>query len=354
MADSGVPNMITASDAIEVKKPGRRWPRIVLMISVPLLIAAVGGWFWLTSGRYVKTDNAYVQQSVIAVSPDVTGRIVAVMVGENQRVKAGDILFRIDPEPYRIALDQAEAAVASARVQVATMRTDIGGAGADVESAQADLLLAEQNFDRQAELMKRGFTTRAGYQAAQHEVSAARARIANARADSARARAQLGSGTAASSQAATIQAAMAQRDKAALDLARTEVRAPHDGIVSQTSRLQVGNLMPLGLPVLSLVYGEGGWVEANYKETDLDHMAVGQPATIELDAYPELKIRGHVASIGAGTGSKFSVLPAQNATGNWVKVTQRVPVRIAIEGKPPRRLIAGLSADVTVDTKSGQ
>ena len=126
------------------------------------------------------------------------------------------------------------------------------------------------------------------------------------------------------------------------------MRATKDGIVSQTSRLQVGNITPSGVPALSLVVSQQPWVEANYKETDLDHMRVGQSATIELDAYPDMKVRGRVQSIGAGTGSEFSVLPAQNANGNWVKVTQRVPVRIAIEGNPPRQLIAGLSADVSI------
>ncbi|MES2055909.1 MAG: HlyD family secretion protein, partial [Pseudomonadota bacterium] len=148
-----------------------------------------------------------------------------------------------------------------------------------------------------------------------------------------------------------ILAAMAQREQAALNLARTEVRAPSDGIVSQTGRLQVGNITPSGVPALSIVVSQGTWVEANYKETDLNHMAVGQPAEIRLDAYPGLKVKGHVASIGAGTGSQFSVLPAQNATGNWVKVTQRVPVRVAIDGNPARAMIAGLSADVSIDTK---
>ena len=128
------------------------------------------------------------------------------------------------------------------------------------------------------------------------------------------------------------------------------MRATKDGIVSQTGRLQVGNITPSGVPALSLVVSKGPWIEANFKETDLNHMAVGQPAELKFDAYPGLKVRGHVQSIGAGTGSEFSVLPAQNATGNWVKVTQRVPVRIAIDGKPPREMIAGISSDVTVFT----
>ena len=347
------PVAINTIEEVDTPASKRRpWARIALMFSVPLLLLVVGGYFWLTSGRYVSTDNAYVQQDMISVSPDVSGRIVAVNVKENQRVKAGDVLFTIDPQPFRIALDQADAALANARVQVSTMSTDMGGARADIESANADIELAQATYDRQAALMKRGFTTRASLDAAQHEVSAARARLATAQSSAAHARNQVGSGTAGSGVPAAIQTAMAQREKAAFDLSRTEVRATKDGVVTQTGRLQVGNIMPSGVPVLSIVVSQAAWVEANYKETDLNHMAVGQPAEIKLDAYPGQTFSGHVASIGAGTGQTFSVLPAQNANGNWVKVTQRVPVRIAIDGKTSRPLIPGLSANVKIDTKA--
>ena len=356
MADSGEPiEFNTATPASSpIEKPRRKMPRIALMLSVPLLLAAIGGYFWLASGRFISTDNAYVQQDMISISPDVSGRIVEVDVKENQAVKAGDILFRIDPEPYRIALEQADAALAQARVQVATLSTDSGSAAADMASARADILLAQANFERQDALMKRGFTTRASLDAARQQVSAARAALGKAQADAARAQAQVGSGSAGSAAPAAIQSAMAQRAKASLDLERTIVRAPHAGIVSQTGRLQVGNITPSGVPALTLVASNAAWVEANYKETDLDHMAIGQPAEIALDAYPGTKFKGHVASIGAGTGSEFSVLPAQNANGNWVKVTQRLPVRIAIDGTPSRPMIAGLSADVKIDTKVGR
>ncbi|MEO6218238.1 MAG: HlyD family secretion protein [Sphingomonas sp.] len=349
------PVAINTIDEVEAPARKRRsWSRIALMLSVPLLVAAIGGYLWLTSGRYVSTDNAYVQQDMVSVSPDVGGRIVAVNVRENQRVKKGDVLFRIDPVPFQIALDQANAALAAARVQVSTLATDTGSAQADIQSADADIRLAQATYERQAQLMKRGFTTRASFDAAAHEVSAAKARLATAQASAAKARNQIGSGTGASGTPAAIQAAMAAREKAELELARTTVYAPDDGIVSQTGRLQIGTIMPSGVPLLSLVRDRGIWVEANFKETDLNHMAVGQPAELKLDAYPGLAIRGHVLSIGAGTGSQFSVLPAQNANGNWVKVTQRVPVRIAIDGNPARPMIAGLSARVKIDTKGSR
>jgi membrane fusion protein (multidrug efflux system) len=166
------------------------------------------------------------------------------------------------------------------------------------------------------------------------------------------ARAKLATGSAVPGQSPAIAAARVQREKALLDLARTAVYAPTDGTISQSERLQVGQMMLSGLPAVSIVGGGGrAWVEANFKETDLNKMRVGQPAEVSFDAYGGLKLKGHVQSIGAGTGSEFSVLPAQNASGNWVKVTQRVPVRIAIDEPSPRQLIAGLSSRVTVDVR---
>lgn len=340
----------TVEPAVPVRAR-RRW-RLVLMLAVPLLILVAGAYLYLTSGRYVSTDNAYVQQDVVSISPDVTGRIVDVRVRENQVVRAGDVLFVIDPEPYRIALEQADAAVAEARVDVGTKATDTGTASADIEKARADIQLAQATFDRQAALMKQGFTTRASLDAAQHELAASHASLAIAQATAAHARAQLASGTGGSGNPAAIQAAIAARDRAALNLQRTAVRATVDGTVSQTGRLQVGNITPTGIPALSLVSAKAAWISANFKETDLNHMAVGQCATLSFDAYPGLKVRGRVQSIGAGTGSEFSILPAQNATGNWVKVTQRVPVRIAVDGKPSRPMIAGLSSSVSIDTRA--
>jgi len=335
-------------------RPGTAWwrgarGRLALMLSVPLLLLLVGGWFWLTSGRYVSTDNAYVRQDKVSIAAEIGGRIVEVAVREDQMVRKGDLLLRIDPQPYRIALARAEAQVARAEVEVAGARTELAGTSADIRGARANVDFAERALKRQAELLERGFTTRARYDEAVHDVEEARERLANAEAEAANKRAALRGGDPSAEPA--LLAARAAREEALLNLRRTEIRSPVDGRVSQSDRLQVGNMVVQGVPMVTIVRSDGAWVEANYKETDLADMAVGQPAELRFDAYPGVRVRGHVASIGAGTGSEFSVLPAQNASGNWVKVTQRVPVRIAIDEDPGRAMIAGLSTRVTVDTR---
>ena len=329
----------------------RRWLRPFLVGIVPLIIAAVGLYFWLNAGQFVSTDNAYVRQDKVSVSSDVAGRIVEVAVRENQAVRAGDLLFRIDPAPYRIAVEQANAAIANAQVSVQTLRASYAGTGADIQAARDAIANAQEDYDRQHQLMAQGFTTRARLQQSEHGLSQARAQLANAQASAAEAGAKLAFGAAVPGANPAIAGAQVQRERASLDLTRTAVRAPVDGTVSQSSRLQVGNMMVTGLPAVSIVANGQSWVEANFKETDLNKMRVGQRAEISFDAYPGLHLRGHVQSVGAGTGSEFSVLPAQNATGNWVKVTQRVPVRIAIDETSPRQLIAGQSADVKVDVR---
>jgi membrane fusion protein (multidrug efflux system) len=330
----------------------RSWLRPLLLFGVPLIILAIVGFFWLTSGRFASTDNAYVQHDKVSVSAEVAGRIVKVAVRENQRVRKGDLLFEIDPAPYRIAVAQADAAIANAQVELQTLKTSYAGTGADIQAARDTIQAAQEDYARQSELMRSGFTTRARLQQSEHSLEQARATLQRANADAAEARSKLATGAAVPGENPAIAAARVQREQALLNLSRTRVYAPADGIVSQSDRLQVGQQMMTGLPAVTIVTSDLSWVEANFKETDLNRMRVGQCAEISFDAYPGLKLKGHVWSIGALTGSESSVLPAQNANGNWVKVTQRVPVRIAIDEKSPRALIAGLSSDVEVDLRN--
>ena len=327
-----------------------RFARLALLISVPLLLVGGATAYYIVNDHYVSTDNAYVQQDKVSISAEVGGRILDVAVRENDVVKEGDLLFRVDPAPYRIAIEQADAAIAAAQVRVSSLQTEYQTTNVDIESAREDVAFYEKEYQRQSSLMQDGFTTRARLQAAEHALSDARSRVASALADATKARAALATGSAAPGVNPAIKAGQVQREQAMLNLSRTEGRAPVAGVVSQADRLQPGQMMVQGLPGVTIVASSKSWIEANFKETDLAKMRVGQPAEITFDAYPDLKVRGKVSSIGAGTGSEFSVLPAQNANGNWVKVTQRVPVRISITDKPKRAMIAGLSAHVRIDT----
>jgi len=328
----------------------RNWKGILLMFGVPLLIAAAGLYYLFGSPGEVETDNAYLKLDMVSVSAEVPGRVAKVMVKENQMVEAGDILFELDPTEYRNALAQADAQIATAQARRTALSADVTATAAELAGARDDLALAQANYAREKELMDRGFNTKARMDAATHALASARDELGAVQADVAKARAQLATGSQVPGVDPAIAAGRAARDQAQLNLDRTVVRAPVAGRITQIDRLQVGQAAMTGLPMLSIVQNGGARVEANFKETDLAEMKPGQPATITIDAYPGLKLKGHVDSLGAGTGSEFSVLPAQNATGNWVKVTQRVPVRIAIDEAADRPLISGLSAVVTVHT----
>lgn len=331
-------------------RPRRRWGRLALMALVPLALLIAGGLYWLSLQGQVSTDNAYVQQDQIAVSTEVGGQIVEVAVKDGETVAKGALLFRIDPEPYRLQIAQANAAIAQAQANVTALSNSSDLSGASIAAAREDIAFAQANFARKDALYKKGFVTKTEHDAAEHAIQQAREELRMAQAQRSEAAAKLARGAAVPGKNPQVAAAEAQRATARLNLRRTEVRAPTAGTVSQADRLQVGQQIVQGLPVVTIVESGESYVEANFKETDLAEMRVGQPAEIRVDAYPDLVLRGRVVSIGAGTGSEFSVLPAQNATGNWVKVTQRVPVRIAIEGESPRQLIAGLSTEVTVFT----
>ena len=338
-----------ATDAPKVKR-SRRIPkgkgatRAILLLIVPALLILGGAYYWLTSGGSVSTDDAQVKQDIVSVSPQVAGPISQVLVKNGARVTRGQLLFRIDPAPFQVALENAEAQLAAARLQTSQLQTQAAGTGADITGAGANLKIKQNALGRQSALLKQGFTTRADYEDALNEVRTAETELADARARAANAHAALAPG-GNQPQIAQAQAAV---DKARLDLERTSIRAPMDGVVENADNLQVGQMAVTGLGMLSLVHSKTAWVEANFKEKDVGRMVPGQKAKIEVDAYPGQEFDAHVESIGAGTGSEFSLLPAQNANGNWVKVTQRVPVRIAFDGTPSKPMIAGLSVDATI------
>jgi len=321
----------------------KRRRNVAVMLSVPLLLLAAGLFYWLTSGDSVSTDDARIKQDIVSVSPLVNGHVSRILVKDGSQVKKGDLLFEIDPAPYRVALAEAEARLAAARLQTTQLRTQSVGTAADITGASADLAIKRNALSRQEALLKRGFTTKAEYEDALNAVRSAETDLSNARARAANAQAAIAPGEQPS-----VAQAMAAIDKARLDLERTRIYAPMDGVVENADNLQVGQMAVTGIGMLSLVKTRQSWIEANFKERDLGRMVPGQRATVEIDAYPGRKFEGHVASVGAGTGAEFSLLPAQNANGNWVKVVQRVPVRITFDKQPDKPMIAGLSADVTV------
>ena len=336
-------DVVETSETIVVEKKRRSFARLALMLIVPLLILGGGLYYYFSSGDSVSTDNAAVKQDIVSVGSQVNGPVVEVAVKNGDEVKRGQLLFRIDPAPYRVALEQAQAQLAAARLQTTQLRTQAAGTGADITGAQANLAIKRNALGRQQALLKQGFTTRSNYEDALNEVRSAETQLADARARAANASAAIAPGEQPS-----IAQAQAAVDKARLDLSRTEVRAPMDGTVANADRLQVGQMSVQGVGMLSVVRSKTAWIEANFKEKDVGKMVPGQKASIEIDAYPGREFAGHIQSVGAGTGSEFAILPAQNANGNWVKVTQRVPVRIAFDGNPDKPMIAGLSSTVTI------
>jgi membrane fusion protein (multidrug efflux system) len=333
-------------------RPRRRVHRAALMLALPLLLASAGAYVWVTGGRFVSTENAFVHQDKIQVAAEVTGRIVGVGVEENEPVRAGQVLFRIDPEPYRYARDQAEAALEAARLEVEQLRSAYRESLEARRAAEQDLEFRQREYRRQDQLAKNGYAAQAKFDEARNALQAAQQKVAVAEQSAASALTALGGDPdIRTDRHPKVLEAAARLRKAKFDLAHAVVAAPHDGVVSQTASLQVGQYVAAGTPVMSLVQSGCSWVEANVKETDLTYMQVGQEATVELDAYPGRPLRARIESIGAGTGAEFALLPAQNASGNWVKVVQRVPVRLSFAVSPAGvPLRAGLSAEVTIDT----
>lgn len=328
----------------------KRSRRTLLMVAVPALLVIGGGYMWLAGGRYQETENANLRQAKVTVAAEAAGRIVEVNFTENAEVKAGDKLFVVDPEPYRIALAQAEASLAAARLNVEQLRAAYGQAVAQERVAASEVTYLKSQFERAKDLAGKGISAQSALDEARRDLERAEEQHRAALQGIESARAALGGDPEIETDNhPTVLAALSARDKAALNLSQTVVVAPSDGIISQASSFKVGQYVSPGTALFSLVETGDTWVEANFKETQLTHMRPGQAAEVELDTYPGVELHATVESIGAGTGAEFSLIPAQNATGNWVKVTQRIPVRLKLEGADvPVR--TGMSATVTVDT----
>lgn len=332
-----------------LRRPG--FIRYGLLIIGPLILALVGAYYYAIGGRFVTSENAYIKADKIAISTDVSGRVAKVNVQENQIVKQGDILFELDREPFQIALAKAEAELHSSRNEIESMRVLYQEKASEYKDVQEAVAFFQEQFDDRRALLKRGMVSSDRFDSAGRNLEAARNRADGIRSELGRILQRLGgSPDVETDRNPEVVAAMTRRQDAKLNLSHTVIRAPAAGIVTKND-LQVGEYVTIGRPVFSVVGWKDIWVEANLKETELTYVREGQTATITVDAYPDAKWKARVASIAPATGAEFSILPPQNATGNWVKVVQRIPVRLDVldpESGPPLR--AGMSVVVSVDT----
>ncbi|WP_372784962.1 HlyD family secretion protein [Phenylobacterium sp.] len=327
-----------------------RWP---LIVGGPLLILLVVAYFIVTGGRTQTTDNAYVQIAKAPVAPSIAGRVTDIYVHENEYVKRGQLLFRLDTRDMQANAEAAAATVANAAQQVGALRASYQQQQAMIQAARDQLAYATTEANRQKNLANVGVSSQAQVDQAHQAVLQARQQLAGAQQQAAQVLANLGGNPSLPAGAApAVMQAQAQLDKAKLNVSYGTVVAPADGIVTRVDQMPVGTYLNASQTGFWLLSGEP-WIEANFKEDQLAHMKVGQPVAIKVDAYPDAHIQGHVASFSPGTGQAFSALPAQNATGNWVKVVQRLPVRISFDKPPPDMAgRAGLSAKVTVDVRA--
>lgn len=346
VATTANPN--TAASGHNLTSPRLR--RILLLIVIPLVAGVTALAIYLHGGRFVATDNAYVKADKIPVSAEISGTIKAVLVRENQTVAAGQVLFRLDPAPFAIALAKAEARLAQVRADLLALQASYREKEAEIALADTRRRFARKDKQRAVELTTRQFISALNMDKAEQAAALADQEIAALTQDLRRIAATLGGSIDAPiEQHPSYLAALADLEQARLDLARAEVRAVKPGTVTKTPK--TGQFLAAGSTALVLVVDGDLWIEANFTETDLTHVRPGQPVSIQVDTFPDVEWQGRVESLSPATGAEFSVIPAQNATGNWVKISQRVPVRIHFEqdGKgPPLR--AGLSTHVEIDT----
>ena len=326
--------------------------RRALLILFPVILAAFGTAYYLAEEPYVSTDDAFVYAAKESVNARVAGQVVEIAVVDNQRVKRGQLLFQIDSEPYRIAVDQAAARLDSARLQVDELKATYRQQMAELRSAIDTVDFDELEYARRKALVTDGWTPREVFDQADTNLRVAGQHVASDAQQMANTVAALdGNPNIAVDRHPSVRAAKALLDQARLDLSYATVVAPDDGIVTRVDDLQVGDFVNPGAAVFSLLSSRRIWIEANFRETGLTHMRPGQGAAIDVDAYPGHIFKAHIVSMSPGTGSDFAVLPPENATGKWVKVVQRLPVRIELDKTDPNwPLFSGLSVTVRVNT----
>jgi membrane fusion protein, multidrug efflux system len=329
----------------------RRSLRRTLLLLGPIVVAVAGAYVYFTGGRYVSTDNAYLQSDKVAISAEVPGPVREVLVQENAPVTRGQVLFRIDDRPYRVGVERAQASLAKSRADVAATEASYREQRAQLAIANTNLAFAERELARQTELAQKHFISAAKLDDARKSLDLARQQVTAGKQDLERIAASLGGQpNLPVDQNPGVREAQAALAQAELDLARTAVRAPFTGLASSPPK--VGQYLTPGTAAMAVVADARVWVEANFNETDLTYVTPGQRANITVDTYPGRKWHGTVESVSPATGAQFAILPPQNATGNWVKVVQRIPVRVALDVDPEDpQLIAGMSAEVEIDTQ---
>jgi membrane fusion protein (multidrug efflux system) len=346
------PKAAAASRSAAAKAFVRGRLRLILLVVVPCIAALIGLGLYFTGGRYISTDNSYVGAQKVLVTPDVSGRVTRAVVTEGQRVAAGDVLFEIDPEPFRLALTQAQSKLDSVRVEFSKLKSNLQSLGTLVDLAQKNVEIKQRDVERKASLAK----SQSGSVA---EVDNANAGLVAAQLQAQYAMQQrsdvlnqlLGKPDLPIEQYPPFLQASAVLDQAKRDLDHTVLKAPISGTATQVDNIQPGRFVAAGSPVLSVIDDTRPWVDANPKETDIGYLRPGEKAEITVDAFPDRVFHGTVAAVSPGTGSQFAVLPPQNASGNWVKVVQRVPVRVMFDaGEDVSNLRAGMSANVDIDT----